>query len=128
MVGGANPVFGGFDTERLAIFEKGLREFLGIVADRFSCGGGVGDDAIVHVGQVHDVIQFESAEFQEAPENILEDKGAIVADVRVVVDRRAASVHAYFPRFLRDKRLDFSGQCVVELDFGHREQVLFLSD
>ena len=126
MIGGANPVLGGFDAERFAVVEEGLHKFFGVLADIFSGGSGVGDDAVVHVGQVHDVLQLESSQLEEAPENVLEDKRAVVADVRIVVDRRAAGVHAYFARFLRDEGFGLSGQSIVQLDFGHRRSVLFL--
>src|SRR5205807_4752602 len=92
VVGGANPVLGCFDAEGFAILEESLQEFLGVVANVFSRGGGVGDDAIVHVGQVHDVDQLESSKLEEAAKHVLEHEGAVVADVRVIVDGGAASV------------------------------------
>src|SRR5215472_5914641 len=55
VVGGANPVFGGFDAERFAIVEESLRKFFGVVANVFSCRGGVGDNAVVHVREIDDV-------------------------------------------------------------------------
>ena len=36
--------------------------------------GGIGDDPVVHVGQVHDVIHLEAAQFQEPSQNILETR------------------------------------------------------
>jgi len=46
------------------------------------------NDAVVHVRQVHHVVQLESAQLQEAPQDILKHEGAVIPDMRVVVDRR----------------------------------------
>jgi hypothetical protein len=119
MVGGSDPVFRRFDAEDAAIVEKGLHEFLGVVANGQARGGGVGDDAVVDVGEVHDVMHFEAAELEEAAENVLKDEGAVIADVRVVVDRGAASVHADFAGLLRDEGLGLAGEGVVEVNIGH---------
>jgi hypothetical protein len=119
VVGGADPVFGRFDAEDAAIVEKGLHEFLGVVANGQARGGGVGDDAVVHVGQVHDVMHFEAAELEEAAQDVLKNESAVVADVGVVVDGGAAGVHADFAGLLRNERLGLAAEGVVELNIGH---------
>jgi hypothetical protein len=48
--------------------------------------------------------------------------------VSVVVDGGAAGVHAHFAGGLRDKGFGFSGEGVVEEDFGHRRSVVSLGD
>src|SRR5712671_6112792 len=118
VVRGADPVLGGLDAESFAIVEEGLDKFFGVVADADVLGGGVGDDAIVYVGEIHYVGQAVAAEFQEAAENVLENEGAVVADVGVVVDGGAAGVHGDFAGFLRDEGLGLVGERVVEVDFG----------
>ena len=55
---------------------------------------GIANDLVVHVGDVHHVIQLEAALPQEAAQQIDDDEGAEVADVSVVVDRGPAGVHA----------------------------------
>ena len=70
--------------------------------------GSPGDDAVVHVGEVHDLSDLEAARFQEAAQDVLENEGAKISDVREVVDRGTAAVHAHFAWRLRDERLDFS--------------------
>jgi hypothetical protein len=99
VVRGADPVLGGFDAEGFAIVEEGLGEFFGVVADADAFGGGVGNDAVVDVGEIHDVGEAEAAEFQETAEDVLEDEGAVVADVGIVIDRGAAGVHGDFAGF-----------------------------
>ncbi len=106
MVGGADPSLRRLNAERLAIVEKRLNEFLGVVADTHPSGSGICDDAVVHVRQVHDVVQFESAKLQEPPQDILKHERAVIPDMRVVVHRRPAGVHAHFARFLRNEILN----------------------
>ena len=120
MVRGADPVLRRFDAKRLAIVEKRLHEFRGVVADAYACRSGIRDDAVVHVCQIHHVVQLESAQLQEAPQDILKYEGAVIPDMCVVVDRRPARVHAHFPGLLRYEILDFSAQRVVQLNIGHR--------
>ena len=71
---------------------------------------------------------LQSSKLEEAAKHVLEHEGAVVADVRVIVDGGAASVDAHFARLLRDKGFEFSGQGIVELNFAHRRPVLFLDD
>ena len=74
---------------------------------------------MLHVGQVHDVVELEAAQFQKSPQSVLEHEGAVVADVRVVVDRGSAGVNADFARLLRNKRLGLAAQGVVQSNFVH---------
>ena len=120
MIRGPDPVLRRLDAQRLAIVKKRLHELLGVIADALPGRRRIRDDAVVHVRQVHDVVQLESAKFQEPPQNVLKHERAVIADVRVVVDRRPARVHAHFARLLGDEALDLSGQRVVQLNFGHR--------
>jgi len=66
------------------------------------------------------VVQLESAQLQETPQNILEHERAVIPDMRVVVDRRPARVHAHFAGLLRYEILDFPAQRVVQLNIDHR--------
>ena len=117
-------MLGRFDAEGFAIVEEGLHEFFGVIADADVLGGGVGDDAVVDVGEVHYMSEAEAAEFEEAAENILENEGAIVADMGEVVDGGAAGVHGDFAGFLRDEGLGLVGERVVEADFGRLRHFL----
>ena len=57
-------------------------------------GGRVADDLVVHVGDVHDVVERIAAARSHAAQDVLEGEGAEIADVGVVVDGGAAGVHA----------------------------------
>jgi hypothetical protein len=76
------------------------------------------DRLVVHVGDVHDVRDFEALVFQEPLEQVLEHVGPVVADVGVVVDRRAAGVELDLSGDERDEVLLGSGEGVGETDHG----------
>ena len=111
-------MLGGFDAESFAIVEEGLDEFFGVIADAEVLGGCVSDDAVVYVGEIHYVSQAVAAKFQEAAQNVLENEGAVIADVGEVVDGGAAGVHGDFAGFFGDEGLGLVGERVVEMDFG----------
>ena len=112
-------MLGGLDAESFAIVEEGLDKFFGVIADADVLGGGVSDNAVVYVGEIHYVGQSIAAKFEEAAEDVLEDEGAVIADVGEVVDGGAAGVHGDFAGFLGDEGLALVGERVVEMDFGH---------
>src|SRR6266702_8073024 len=114
MIRGADPVLRRLDAQRLAIVEECSYELLGVIPQTHARGSGIGDNAVIHIREVHYVVQLESTQLQEAPQNILEHESAVIADVRVAVDRRPAGVHTPFARLLRNKGFDLSGQSVVE--------------
>ena len=50
---------------------------------------------VADVGDVHDLRDLVAAQLEPAPQDVGEQEGAEVADVRPAVDRRAAVVHAH---------------------------------
>ena len=92
-----------------------MRYFCGVLANGDAGGGRVADDLVVHVGDVHDVLQLVAALPQEAAQQFDDDEGAEVADVAVVVNRGPAGVHADGVVFQRVELLDFGGQSIEEL-------------
>ncbi len=90
-----------FNAQSSAIREKCLDVFLGVFTQRHTSRGRVGNDPVVHVGQVHDVIHLEAAQLQEPSQHILKHESAEIPDVRVVVDRRPAGIHLHFTGLLR---------------------------
>ena len=64
---------------------------------------------VPHVGDVDDVVDLIAAVFEGAPQDILEDIGAQVADVLVVVHGRAAGVQADLGRRERFERALLAG-------------------
>jgi hypothetical protein len=62
-----------------------------------------------------------AAEFEEAAKNVLEDEGAVIADVGVVVDGGAAGVHGDLAGSLWEEEFELIGEGVVEAYFVGRE-------
>ena len=91
-----------------AVFEEGLGVFLGVLLHGDAIASGIANDLVVHVGDVHDVLQLVAALLQEAAQGVDDDEGAEVADVSVVVDRGTASVHADQVVFQRAEFLDLA--------------------
>ena len=118
VVGGADDFLGHFEGEGAHVVEKGLDIFFCVLADGDAFDGGILDDAVVHVGEIHDVEETIAAGAQVAAEDVLEDEGAEVADVREVVDGGAAGVHADFARMNRVERFERVGESVVETNLG----------
>ena len=65
------------------------------------------------------MIHFEAAQLQEAPQQVLENEGAKIANVREIVDCGPASVHLHFAGSLRNKRFDLARVGVVYANFVH---------
>ena len=120
VVGSANPVFRRLNIQRLAIFEERICEFVRVFTDADFCRGSIGDDAVVHVGQIHDVGHLETAQLQKAAENVLKDERTEISDVRVVVNRGPAGIHFDFARGLRDEGLGLATERVVHSNFVHK--------
>jgi hypothetical protein len=83
-----------------------LRErALGDVADRHAALGRAGVDLVVDVGDVADVGDvLGPVEVPQQPEQQIEDDDrAGVADMGVIVDRRAADIHPHVRRVDRDE-------------------------
>ena len=99
--------------------KKALLELGGVVGDGEVGGGGVADDLVVDVGDVHDVVDGDALLAEEAAEDVDVEEGAEVADVAVVVDGGAAAVHAERGRADGGEGLDFSAEGVEEFDGCH---------
>ena len=80
MLGGGRQAFGALQAQGGAVFEEGLRIDGGVFVERFVLGDGVADDLVVHVGDVHDVVEAESAGAQPLAQNVHEGERAEVAD------------------------------------------------
>ena len=80
---------------------------------------GFGDDAIVHVREVHHLGDAETARSQEAPKDVLEDEGAKIADVREVIHRGTAGVDVHLTRMERYKGLLAAAERIMEDNFAH---------
>ena len=114
VLGRAHDHLGRLEAQRLHVLAKGLLVFLGVLADADALLGRVADDFVVHVGDVHHVLELVAALPQKAPQQVHEDESAEVADVAVVVHRRAAGIHADKVVLLRLKLLHLGGQRVEQ--------------
>src|SRR6185369_1090474 len=94
VLGGSGNGFRALNAENGGVFEEEVLKLLGILADADAKLGGVGDDAIVDVSDVHDVLEAVSAHAKPATQDIDGNEGPEIADVGEVVDRGAAVVHA----------------------------------
>ena len=84
---------------------------------------GLLDDAVVHVGHVHDLAHAVAEVRERAPQHVDRHEGPEVPDVRPVVDGGAAGVEAELGRVLRHERLDLAAQRVEQPD--RRQHVAF---
>ena len=115
----ARAMISGFSTlEGVEVFEEGLLEAGGVFADGHPGGGGVADDLVVDVGDVHDVAGGDALEPEEAAEHVDLEEGPEVADVAVVVDGGSAGVHAEGLAVGGCEVFDAAGESIEESD-GH---------
>ena len=85
--------------------------------------GGVADDLVIHIGNVHHVLELVSALPQEAAQQVHHDKSAEVADVPVVVDRGTAGVHADELVFGGLEGLRLAGERIKQLQRHKRRKI-----
>src|ERR1700693_533701 len=112
-------MLGPLDTQRIEILEKRLDVFLGELVDRLAMLGGLLDDAVLDVGQIHHLGDAVSLLQQDPAQQVLEEKGAEVADVRVVVDGRTARIHPDVAHFDRLELFHLPTHRVVETHRCH---------
>jgi len=123
---GAGNDLGPLDAEGVQILKKSAFEARGIVADWNARGGGVADDLVVHIRDVHDVANRGPSELEETAQDVYLQEGAKVADVAVIVDRRSACVHAQRLAVHGDEIVQSSCECVEKAD-RHRLWVELLA-
>ena len=82
--------------------------------DAYALLSGIANDLVVHIGDVHHVAKLVSALVKKAAQDVDSNKGTEIADVAVVIDRGAASVHADLVIFKGMKLFDFAGERVVK--------------
>jgi len=126
VVGGARQLGRRLDVERPHVLEKGLRVEARDLPGAFAGAAGallhlvlafvgVGDE-MPDVGDVHHVQHAIPVPLEHALEHVLEQEGAEVADVLVVVDRRTAGVHPDRAGLERREVAQAARVVVVELE------------
>ena len=94
VLGGRRQPLGPFEAQRCAIVEKRLNIGGRVVLDGLPLRRGVADDLIVHVRDVHDVVQPETVGAKGLAQDVHEREGSEIADMREVVHGGTARVHA----------------------------------
>src|SRR5439155_2992731 len=92
---------------------------LGELVDGLAMLGGFFDDAILNVGQVHDLRHPVALLDEHSPEQVLEEKRPKVTNVGVVVDGGPAGVHPNVARLDGQKLFELATHRVVEADGRH---------
>src|ERR1035441_8680983 len=126
MFGSARDLGWALDAQGADILKERIDILGRILADRDPGRRRVADDLVVHVRDVHDVLDFHATEPEKPPQHIDLQKGAEIADVAVVVNRRTAGVHAQGLPVQRNKRVYMSGECIKEMK-RHRSWVGLLA-
>ena len=91
---------------------------------------GFGNDLIIHICKIGNVIHFKALVFQIASDCIEHDHGAGVADVDKIIDRGAAHIHADLSGYQRYKFFLSLAQCIIDLHVflhHHSFSIAFLS-
>ena len=90
---------GPFAAERVKVFPERIDVLCRVIVDAQPGFLRLGDDAVVHIGDVHHVSDFESFELQITANDVGSDGAAEVADVTVIPDSWTAVVEADFAVF-----------------------------
>ncbi len=106
--------------ERFQVVEERGFKFAGELAQGGFVFADALDDLVLDVRDVHDVLHVVAGKFERAADEVGEDERAPVADVREVIDGRAAAIHADFFAGGIERRefLDGAGQRVEQFQ-GH---------
>src|SRR5438128_884038 len=100
----ANHALWPLQTKGLAILQKGVLINGSVVCQRLLPRQGVADDLVFHVRDVHDMVETKSTGMQPAAKQVVKYERSEISNVRKIVDRGAASVHAHGVILRRDKR------------------------
>ena len=76
------------------------------------------------VGDVHDMLDAVSKQFECSSQDVCVQEGAEVPDVRIVVDGGAAGVESDQTSLWKAiERLSTTGECVMETENGHSPMI-----
>ena len=78
----------------------------------------IANDLVVHVGNVHHVLDADPGQLEEAAQHVDLQKSTKIADVAVIVDRRPAGVHAQGVAVRGDEFIHLSRKGIEETE-GH---------
>jgi hypothetical protein len=114
-----DEALGALETQGLAIGEKSVRVVPGVFLERLVLRHGVANDLVVDIGDVHHVVEREAVGAEGLAQQVDENEGAEVADVREIVDGWATGVHADRVVARGGKLFELLGERVVETQRHH---------
>src|ERR1700694_202554 len=112
-------MLGPLNSQRIEILKKRLDVLLGELVDRLAMLRRLLDDAIFDIGEVHHLRDAVPLLEEDPAQEILEEEGAEVADVGIVVDGRAARVHPNLAWFDRCEFFELTAHRVVQAQRRH---------
>jgi hypothetical protein len=83
------------DAEPVPVFLERLREGIDMFPEGDTLLSSGSNGSVIYVGEIHDVEDSVPAGLQPPSQQILEQEGPEIADVRVVVDGRSAGVERH---------------------------------
>ena len=89
---------GSLAIQRFQILQERRLKFAGKVPQRSFRLAHAFDDFVINIGNVHDLLNSETFEFEIAADQIAKNKSAPVPDVSEVIHRGPAAIHAYVSR------------------------------
>ncbi len=114
VAGGARVDVGAADAEGVEVIEEAAHDGLGELLEGDALAAGAIDGLVVDIGQVHDELDVEALPLEVPMEQVVEEEGAVVPDVRELVDGGTAGVHAGGAGLDRIELVEGSRQGVVE--------------
>ena len=119
MLGSAGAHGGGLDVQTVGIPDVLGLKLAGDLLHRGALLLALFDELVINIGDVGDIVDLVAAVFQIAAQRIKDDHRARVADVDIVVNRRAADIDAVLALLLGDKFLFLAGHGVEDLHSLH---------
>ena len=107
-------MLGALQAQGIAIVEKCFGVGGGVFLERLATGDGVADDFVVHVRNVHHMVEVVAIGFQALAEHVYKGEGTEITDVREIVYSWTASVHTDGVVACGRKLFELLGQRIVE--------------
>ena len=119
MLGGAGAHGGGLDVQTVRVLDVLGLKLAGNLLHRGPLLLAFLDEFVINVGDVGDVVDLVAAVFQVAAQGVEHDHRARVADVNIIINRRAADIDAIFALLLGGELLFLAGHGVEDLHSLH---------
>ena len=119
MLGCAGAHGGGLDVQAVGIPDVLGLKLAGDLLHRGALLLALFDELVINIGDVGDIVDLVAAVFQIAAQRVKDDHRARIADVDIVVNRRAADIDAVLALLLGDKFLFLAGHGVEDLHSLH---------